>query len=86
MFEIENIDIMTIDIRNPRASGGKGVARSPFGKALCALKVGHAFVAPDSFGKSGQFFSNRMHDIGKRLGRKFSMRRVEGGYRIGRVA
>ena len=82
MFEIENIDVNTIpSLRTP-----KGVARSPFGKALYALKVGQSFVAPDSFGKGQGYYSGFLSSARKKLNRKFSMRRVEGGYRIGRVA
>lgn len=83
MFEIEDIDIMTI--ANP-GRGPKGVARSPFGKALYALEVGQSFFVPDSFGKGQPYFSGMTGGSGRKLGRKFSYRRVEGGYRIGRVA
>lgn len=80
MFEIENVDIMTI----PRK--GKGVPRSPLGKAICDLEVGQSFLALDSLGKARSHYSGCISNAKVRLGRKFSMRRVEGGYRIGRVA
>ena len=76
MFEIENIAI----------GSRRGVATSPFGKALYALEVGQSFIAPDSFGKGRGYYSGCMSSARKKLNRKFSMRRVEGGYRIGRVA
>ena len=81
MFEIENIDIKavkrTTQVRKPY---------SAFGTALMALEIGQSFLAPDSLGKTDDYFSGTISQNGKRLGRKFSMRRVEGGYRIGRVA
>lgn len=76
MFEIENIAIGSM----------RRVARSPFGKALYALEVGQSFLVLDSFGKDRGYFSGCMSSARKKLNRKFSMRRVEGGYRIGRVA
>lgn len=56
--------------------------RTKLGQTLFEMEVGQSFLA-----EIGEIIHDRVHPIGKRLGRKFSVRKVEGQmYRVWRVA